>query len=76
MNLQSLRLLTWATIAGSVASALLLASGELRAPLPRATRAVVQAPAQGGAAKSPAPLPSEPTAAGARPVAKRDATAP
>ncbi|MGE5116766.1 MAG: hypothetical protein ACM3N6_09785 [Betaproteobacteria bacterium] len=39
MNLSSLRLLTWATIAGSVGSALLLAASDAGQPSPTARQA-------------------------------------
>lgn len=64
MNLSSLRMLTWGTIAGSVASALLLAAGESGIP-PSAPRAARTAPA----AETPLlRLPAEATAAGRRPA--------
>ena len=62
MNLSSLRMLTWGTIAGSVASALLLAAGESGIPssAPRAGRTVP-------AAEAPLlRLPAEATGAGRR----------
>jgi hypothetical protein len=63
MNLISLRWLTWGTIAGSVASALLLASGD-SGPLPRgAHQAPPQVPGTVDDAAR-ASLPSEPTRAG------------
>jgi hypothetical protein len=63
MNLTSLRWLTWGTIAGSVASALLLAAGD-SGPLPRGPH---QAPPQVLRAEDEAArpaLPREPTRAG------------
>jgi hypothetical protein len=64
MNLFSLRLLTWGTIAGSIVSALLLAAGESGLPTPVARRAPAAAsgqPPDGGLR-----LPEEATGAGPR----------
>lgn len=63
MNLFSLRLLTWGTIAGSVVSALLLAAGESGLPTPVARRAPAASaqPPDGGLR-----LPEEATGAGSR----------
>jgi hypothetical protein len=64
MNLFSLRLLTWGTIAGSVVSALLLAAGESGLPTPVARRAPAAASAQSPDADLR--LPEEATGAGPR----------
>lgn len=61
MNLSALRLLTWGTVAGSVASALLLAAGE--SALPRFADGS-GAPGQAAPDGRLRTLPSEPTAAG------------
>jgi hypothetical protein len=68
MNRFSLRLLTWGTIAGSVASALLLAAGESGLPAPvarRASAASAQPPDAG------LRLPEEATGAGPRAADQR-----
>lgn len=66
MNLSSLRLLTWGTIAGSVASALLLAGSDWRgAGAARAERQAQRASARLDPARPPTSLPVEPVAAGA-----------
>jgi hypothetical protein len=64
MNLTSLRWLTWGTIAGSVASALLLAAGDSGLAT-NGERRVPAALRANEAGRAPLALPDEPTRAGA-----------